>query len=319
MLSQIRWHQPTTETNPFEYLNFARWYMHWSNGRQMDDYIGKELDQRYDEYRADPANTRTKAVIDLVLQAYNPEDVKLKPEKLDPHFRLFAVRQIRLFLFVGHDSTSSTICYILHLLSQNPSALARLRTEHDKVLGKDISAAQQLLTSQPQLTKSLHYTLAVIKEALRLFTPAGCSRQGKSGVTVTDDQGNHCPTDDAVVVLVHPMIHRSSNYWRRVDEFLPERWLVEPGHELYPVKGAWRAFEYGPRNCIAQELVMTELSVVLAMIAREFDFQPAYDEWDHLHPRRGPKTYEGERAYQIEEGAAHPVDKYPCRVALREV
>ena len=53
MLSQIRWHQPNAETNPFEYLNFARWYMHWWNGWQMDQYIGAELDKRYKEYRAD--------------------------------------------------------------------------------------------------------------------------------------------------------------------------------------------------------------------------------------------------------------------------
>ncbi|KAJ8062537.1 hypothetical protein OCU04_009065 [Sclerotinia nivalis] len=27
MLSQIRWHKPTAEFNPLEYVNFVRWYM----------------------------------------------------------------------------------------------------------------------------------------------------------------------------------------------------------------------------------------------------------------------------------------------------
>lgn len=317
MLSQIRWHPPNAEANPFEYLNFARLYIQWQNGRKMNDYIGKELDKRYQEHRADPANKRTKAVIDLVLQAYTSQDMKPLPERLDPSFRKFAIRQIRLFVFAGHDSTSSTICYILHLLSKNPGSLARLRVEHDTILGCDPFAAETLLASQPQLTRSLVYTNAVAKEALRLFTPAGGSRAGKPGVSLVSDEGKSYPTDEAMLLLLHTGMHRSPEYWPRPDEFIPERWLVEPGHELYPTKGAWRSFEHGPRNCIAQGLVMIELSVVLAMVARQFDLQPAYEEWDRLHPRKGLMTYRGERAYQVEEGAAHPVDKYPCRVSLR--
>ncbi|KAL9623917.1 MAG: hypothetical protein Q9160_001909 [Pyrenula sp. 1 TL-2023] len=311
MLNQIRWHQTNANTNPFEYLNFVRRSIHWHNGRQMDDYIGKELDKRYHENRTNQANVQTKAVIDLVLQAANSQDSKPLPEKIDPAFRQFAIRQIRLFMFAGHDSTSSTICYIIHLMSSDPDSLARLRAEHDTILGRDPSEAERLLNSKPQLISSLVYTNAVIKESLRLFTPAGCSRGGKSGVSLINEEGQKCPTDDAIVWLIHVETHRSPEYWPRPDEFLPERWLVDPSHELYPMKGAWRPFEHGPRNCPAQGLVMTELAVVLAMIAREFNFQPSYDEWDRLHPRKGLRTYRGERAYQIEEGAAHPVDKTP--------
>ena len=113
-------------------------------------------------------------------------------------------------------------------------------------------------------------------------------------------------------------MHRAPQYWARPEEFLPERWLVEPGHALYPAKGSWRAFEHGPRNCIAQGLVMVELRVVLCLIAREFEFADAYAEFDRK--KGGARRYRGERAYQVEEGAAHPVDGYPCRVRLnREV
>jgi len=316
MLSQIRWHQAGAEVNPFGFLNVARWYMHWSNGRQMDRLIGQELDKRYNEYKSDPENVRRKAVIDLVLQAYIPESAAA--EKLDPEFRAFAIRQVRLFLFVGHDSTSSTICYALHLLATNPDTLARIRGEHDEVFGSDVSAVSSILEKNPSLANSLPYTTGVLKEAMRLFPPASASRAGKSNEYVIDDQGNHCPTTAEVMVfIIHMEMQRSPKYWKRADEFLPERWLVEPGHELYPMKGAWRPFEHGPRNCIAQSLVMTELRIILACIVREFDFKPAYDEWDSLHPRRGIKTYKGERAYLVEEGAAHPVDHYPCRVSLR--
>ncbi|KAI4163185.1 MAG: hypothetical protein LQ342_003118 [Letrouitia transgressa] len=318
MLSQIRWHQPNAEVNPLEYLNFPRWYVHWRNGRQMDDCIGEELDKRYSEYRADPESTRTKAVIDLVIQAYISHDKERLPEKLDPVFRIFAIRQIRLFFFAGHDSTSSTICYIIHLLSTNPTSLAYLREEHDRVLGPNPSDAASLLSLKPQLAKSLPYTQAVIKESLRLFTPAAATRAGKPSVSLTSDAGTLFPTEDAIILIVHVELHRSPKYWLRPDDFIPDRWLVGPEHELYPSKGAWRAFEHGPRNCIGQDLVMVQLSVLLAIVAREFDFRNCYEEWDSLNPRKGTKRYRGERAYQIENGAAHPADGYPCRVFLRD-
>jgi cytochrome P450 len=204
----------------------------------MNDYIGKELDKRYNEYKADAANTRSKAVIDIVLQAYMPEDAKTAPANLDPDFRAFAIRQIRLFVFAGHDSTSSTICYILHLLATNPEPLIQLRAEHDAVFGKNLAATQSLLESHPHLTENLPYTTAIIKETLRLFTPAGSSKAGRPRVNLTDDAGNHCPTDEATIFFVHVEMHRSPKYWIRPDDFLPERWLVDPGHELYPMKGA---------------------------------------------------------------------------------
>lgn len=94
---------------------------------------------------------------------------------------------------------------------------------------------------------------------------------------------------------------------------------MEQGRELYPVKGAWRpAFDHGPRNCIGQGLVMVELRVILACITREFDFKPAYDDWDLLNPRKGVRTYRGERAYQVSDGVSHPVDHRPCKVSLRK-
>ncbi|KAL8835179.1 MAG: hypothetical protein Q9170_003425 [Blastenia crenularia] len=324
---QIRWHQANGETNPFEYFNLVRKSIHWWNGRQMDKYIGSELDKRYAEYQADPNDKRSKAIIDLVLQNHIPHSHDQKPtvlgDGLDPSFRAFATSQIRLFVFAGHDSTSSTICYIFHLLSQTPAALSNLRREHSQVLGAELADVLSLLKSKPNIVNNLPYTTAVIKEALRLFPPGGCSRAGQATVSLRSDSGKQCPTDHvAAVFTIHSELQRSPVYWKRPDEFLPDRWLVKPDHELYPVKGAYRAFEIGPRNCVAQAFVMTELKVILACLVRQFDFLPAYEEFDRLNPQKGKKevkkTYRGERAYQVEEGAAHPADHYPCRVAVRE-
>ena len=326
MLSQIRWHQANAETNPFEYFNLVRTAVHWWNGRQMDQYIDNELSKRLSESQADHEGKRQKAIIDLILQGYIAESQSLNPksgfpvDKLDLSFRAFATSQIRLFVFAGHDSVSSTICYILHLLRTTPGTLLRIRHEHDQVFGLEPSALVSLLKAKPHLVNNLPYTTAVVKEALRLFPPGGCSRAGQPNVTLTSDSGKECPSANvAAVFTIHSEMQRSPVYWIRPDEFLPDRWLVKPEHELYPVKGAYRPFEIGPRNCVAQALAMTELKVVLACLVRQFNFSPAYDEFDNRNPSKYRRTYRGERAYQIEEGAAHPADHYPCRVRIRKL
>ena len=57
------------------------------------------------------------------------------------------------------------------------------------------------------------------------------------------------------------------------------------------MKEAFRAFEVGPRNCVAQGLVMTELQVILACLARQSDLTPDYVEWDRPHPGQGLRAY----------------------------
>ncbi|KAF7868680.1 hypothetical protein EAF04_005210 [Stromatinia cepivora] len=285
MISQIRWHEPAAAMDPFSRVNVARWYMEWSNGRKMDAYISEGLDRRYSEYKADSKDSRSKAIIDLILQAEIAPDSNTKPEKLGPDFKAFAIRQIRLFVFSGHDSLRSTICYIYHLLSKNGEAMRKVREEHDHVFGKEVDGASEVLKTKPRLANDFPYTTVVIKETLRLFPAASSSRQGYPGVTLYDEQGTECHTNHAVCFIDHLGMHRAPKYWVEPEEFLPERWMVDSGHELYPVKGAWRPFEYGPRNCIAQGLVMMELRVLLGCPVREFVLEDAYEEWD-MAPRR---------------------------------
>jgi cytochrome P450 len=175
-----------------------------------------------------------------------------------------------------------------------------------------------MLQDRSHLTNLLSYITAVIKDALRLFSPASCTRQGNSQTDIIDDQDHSCSTNDGMMRIIHVEMHRASQYWKRPNEFLLERWLVDENHELYSMKDAWRSFEHESRNCIAQDLMMTKLRVMLALLIREFSFEPAYDEWDRPHPRNDLKTYRDERAYQIEEKVAHSVEHYPCRVTRRK-
>ncbi|KAH7126605.1 cytochrome P450 [Dendryphion nanum] len=323
MRSQIHWHSFGNEVNPWQRWHPGRPIMQRLNSWTMNRYIGKELDKRYGERKkrtndSGPLLDASRSVVSLALDSYMQDfHSDINESNMDRNFRRYATYQIRIFLFAGHDSTSTTICYCFYLLSKNPDALSLISKEHDDILGKDIAGVPDRLSSDPSLLNQLPYTLAVIKETLRLFPPASSMRLGRPDVDLIDRHGKWYPTKDCHVWIVHMALHRNPRYWPEPDKFIPERWLVPQGHPLHPVKGAWRPFEHGMRNCIGQTLAVVNIKVGLALTIREFDVKDAYDEWDRMHPSKGIHHVNGERAYCIERGGMHPADGFPCRVSLR--
>ena len=316
MRTLINWHVQDEEMNPFIRWNPMRYIVEWYNGRVMANYIGNALDRRFDLWRQSKPSTRPKSIMDLVIADFmenRPTD-----ERLDPEFREWAIRQVRTFLFAGHDSTAATIVYSIYLLSKNPGILDKVRAEHDAVFGDDISTTADQLKASPELINRVPYTTAVIKEVLRLYPPASALREGQPGVELEDNNGTKYPTEGFLLWILHGSIQRNPNYWPEPHAFIPDRWLVDRGHPLYPPKHAMRAFELGPRDCIGQSLAMLDIKITLALTLREFDFQDQYAEWDRLYPSKGLKTVFSERAYQVAQGASHPADGMPCKVFQRK-
>jgi cytochrome P450 len=323
LLSQREWAAFGWETDFWKTINPLRYFYIWHNTRRMNKYINHELDKRYS---STTGKVNSKTIIDLALNSYIAEQGSPSEDKgkgqLDPTFRKYALSQMKVFIFEGHDTTASTICYTLLLLSRNPTALAKLRAEHDAVFGQDRTRTASLLVESPALLNKLPYTLAVIKETLRLFSVVSSMRMGQEDFILVDSQGRRFPTEYCLVWANHHGLHHNPLYWPRVEEFLPERYLVhedENGEntELRPIKNAWRPFEFGPRACIGTELALAEVKVVLALIARDFTVEEAYAEWDRLNGTKGVKTVDGERVYQIQLGSAHPCDGFPARVKLQ--
>ena len=216
-----------------------------------------------------------------------------------------------------------------HILQKHPAELAKVRQELDDVFGAGVSAGGQL-KENPYLANQLEYTLAVIKEILRLWPAASGSRMGRKGFFIKHPTtGEMIDTDGILIWIVNMAMQRDKRIWGDdVDEFKPERFLPENADKLPP--NAWRPFERGPRNCIGQELAMIEMKVMLAMTLREFDIRSAYDELNKLMNdgtmwakdssyRRGPQEVFGERMHQILLGAAKPSEGMPARIKRREM
>jgi cytochrome P450 len=209
---------------------------------QMEQYI-------QDKKRANKESSKSRDILDLALT--------------DPEYGATAsmselVDQMKTFFFAGHDTTASTISWSYYFLSHHPSSLIRLRNELDDIFGPNTSPAQvaKQLMADPKLHNKLDFTLAVIKESLRLEPPAAAVREAYPNYTFKTSSGaTFSPPVDAMIYLSGWMLHRNNNVWGEdAEEFKPERLM--PGNSI---PWGYLPFAKRPRDCIGSSLAYLEV------------------------------------------------------------
>jgi cytochrome P450 len=283
--------------------------MVWNNNRIMKGYLSpliQEMLMGGNEYGG------PKTILSLAIGAYKQRAFTNKT--LDSTFMNILQANLKIFMLAGYDTTASILSYVYYVLSTNTMVRDAVRCEHDAVFGPNPAAVTAKIIAAPTLLNQLPYTVAVIKETLRLFPPFGTIRAGSTDFFLMHpDTGERYPTDGMMVFGCSVATHRLEEFWPEPNRCIPDRWLVPEGHPLHPRKNAFRPFELGPRNCIGQEMAMLELRMILAMTVRDFDI-------DSDFPPSSPCAL-GELAYQtMQPGqlSAYPKDGMPVRVKLRK-
>ena len=175
----------------------------------------------------------------------------------------------------GHDTTASTISWAYYFLYHHPEELSRLRTELDAVFGPNTSPSDiaKQITADPKLHTKLDFTLAVIKESLRMEPPAAPARQPPENTHYTfktTSGTTHYVPPKSMVYTSAWMLHRNKDVWGDdADEFKPDRFM--PGRKQ---PWGYLAFSKRPRDCIGSTLAYLEAKLILALTARMFDFEP---------------------------------------------
>ncbi|KAI1775371.1 cytochrome P450 [Hypoxylon cercidicola] len=292
---------PSDALFPWQAVDLLRPLKLFLNGRKLDREISKELDLKIyrrakeiaEEEQKGANVAKKRSVVDLALNAYEKEASAAKggskvriatAQDLPNALRADIIDSVKTFIFAGHDTTSSTLCWASYLLHRHPEVYAKLKAELDNVFpGKLVDTAAKI-KEDPYSVNKLEYTTAVLRETLRLFPPASTIRIPVPNGYLID------PRTQARIPMLpdsHPwpvahMIHRHPRFFPRPVEFIPERFIASqtpfPEAELFTEAGrdAFRPFEKGPRNCIGQELAMLEGKIFLALTAREFDFVLEY-------------------------------------------
>jgi len=150
------------------------------------------------------------------------------------------------FFFAGNDTTATLMSWTVWLLSQHRKKLLKVRAElaeHRVWEDNKTPTYDQLLECE--------YLEAVLKEALRLYPPAGSARYTPDvSETWKDPKTNEEYTiGGAVLYVSHYVMHRHPDLWNQPDDFFPERFL--DGSEQN-ISSKFQPFSRGPRDCIGK-------------------------------------------------------------------
>jgi len=172
------------------------------------------------------------------------------------------VDNVKIFYFAGHETTATLLSYSFYYFIKHPEIFKKVQDEVDSVVGD----SKQITLEH--IEKSV-YLQCVVKETLRLKTPAGMLNR-----TVTEDiqAGKYTFPKGTRIFILIDAINRNKNYWDKADEFIPERWFNLDESKL---KSELRyiPFSTGPRVCIGQRLAREEAIVFLILIAKYFNIK----------------------------------------------
>lgn len=193
---------------------------------------------------------KRKAFLDLVLEASNGgQDLS------DTEIR----EEIDTFLFAGHDTTSSGICWTLLLLGNHQDWQDKVRTEIEDIM----QGEQRPFTMQDlQEMKCLE---RVIKEQLRIFPNVPVIARMLSEDLNLD--GYYIPAGVSINMQIYEAHHDPEN-WPEPERFDPDRFLPENTKNRHPY--SYVPFSAGPRNCIGQKFAQHEQKILLATILRKY-------------------------------------------------
>jgi cytochrome P450 len=164
--------------------------------------------------------------------------------------------QLMTLMFAGHDTSTSTLTFMMYELARHPEVIERLLEEQDRVLGEGEPEIAKLEREMPYLDK-------VLDEVLRLYPPAWI---GPRRAMREFEWGGHTVPRGAYLNYCSWASHRIPEVFPDPEAFIPERFSKERKAAL--PRGAYVPFGGGQRICIGKRFGQTEVKVVATMLLR---------------------------------------------------
>jgi cytochrome P450 len=162
--------------------------------------------------------------------------------------------QVMTLMFAGHDTSTSTLTFMMHELARHPGVVERLCAEQDDVLGGEAPDIDRLEREMP-------YLEMVMDEVLRLYPPAWI---GPRRAVRDFEFGGHQVKHGTYVNYCSWASHRIPEVFPEPEAFIPERFTRERKAAL--PRGAYVPFGGGRRICIGKRFGQTEVKLVATML-----------------------------------------------------
>jgi cytochrome P450 len=211
----------------------------------LDEILFEEITAR----RAAPRDDCTD-ILGMLLAATDEDGSALSDQEVRD--------QAITLMFAGHDTTTSTITFLLYELARHPGALAKLYEEQDRVLGGGHPDAMTLERELPELEMAMD-------EALRLYPPAWI---GPRRAVERFEFGERTVPAGAYVNYSSWASHRLPQVFEKPEAFVPERF--ERSRKAALPRGAYIPFGGGSRICIGKRFGQTEVKALATAILQRF-------------------------------------------------
>ncbi|XP_061122567.1 cytochrome P450 4F3 [Syngnathus typhle] len=196
---------------------------------------------------------RKKDFVDIILLSKDEDGHGLTDEEMEA--------EANTFMFAGHDTTASAICWTLYNLARHTHCQEKCRKE---VL--ELTQERQGRGIEWDDLSKLPFTTMCIREALRLHSPVqAVTRRYTQDVPLP---GNRTVPKGAICLVSIYGTHHNPAVWTNPHEFDPQRFeaINQEGRSSH----AFIPFSSGPRNCIGQKFALAELRVVVSLTLLRF-------------------------------------------------
>ncbi len=180
----------------------------------------------------------------------------------DEEGRLMSDQELRdemvTMLLAGHETTATSLSWVVHCLLQNPDVLEKVRTECQRVVGPgpvraDHIAALEYLDATIKETARLHPIVPVVARYLEQPTQIGAYE---------------IPADCVAAPCIY-LAHRRPELWPEPETFNPARFVgkrIDP-YTFFPFGG-------GVRHCLGAAFATYEMKIVLAQMLSRVSLRP---------------------------------------------
>ncbi len=187
--------------------------------------------------------------------------------------------QLMTLMFAGHDTSTSTLTFMMYELSKRPDVIEKLQEEQDLVLGGEIPDIEKLEREMPYLDM-------VLDEVLRLYPPAWI---GPRRAVREFEFNGHTVPEGAYLNYCSWASHRIPEFFPDPEAFRPERFTRERKAAL--PRGAYVPFGGGKRICIGKRFGQIEVKLVATMLLQRMrlDLLPGRTMTVRQMPTLSPK------------------------------
>lgn len=171
------------------------------------------------------------------------------------------------FFIAGHDTTATSLAWLIHELAKSPQIQEKIREEAELVLGK--------MEKAPSLAdlESLPYLDAVLKENLRMHPPI--HNLFTRGAAEDTSLGGYAVPAGTPVSIAISAVNRHPVSWESPNDFRPERFIEDENRKFKLF--SWMPFSVGPRRCIGEKFSLIEQKCLIAKVLLEYEIVQSKD------------------------------------------